>query len=107
MIAGLDAEGEVVWIDDVFKLAFVFVAALIAMFSFAAGVQGWFAAKLNPLGRLLMFAICLVLFLPRIIQEPTGIPRELVQVGALAVFAAFYGWQKWRMRQHAEHAGEG
>ncbi|TFG88541.1 MAG: DUF3394 domain-containing protein, partial [Hyphomicrobiales bacterium] len=106
MIAGLDAEGHVIWIDDVFKLAFVFVAAVIAMFSFAAGIQGWFASKLNIFGRLAMFAICLLLFLPRLVQEPTGIPREVVQVAAAAAFVAFYSWQKLNMRKRAAQSGE-
>ena len=106
MISGIDAEGHAIWIHDIPKLMFVFIAALAAMFSFAAGIQGWLASKLNVLGRLLMFAICLVLFLPRLIHDPTGIPREVIQIGALVVLASFYGWQKMMMRRHASGSGE-
>ncbi len=99
MIAGLDAQGEVIWINDVLKLAFVFIAALVAMFSFAAGVQGWFAKKLNVFGRLFMFAMCVVLFLPRLIADPIGVPHEIIQIVVMLIFAAFYAWQKMSMRR--------
>ena len=99
MIAGLDAEGEVIWINDILKLIFVFIAALVAMFSFAAGVQGWFAKKLNVVGRLFMFAMCVVLFLPRMISDPIGLPHEIIQIVVMLIFAAFYAWQKLSMRR--------
>jgi len=106
MIAGLDADGHVIWIDDVFKLSFVFVTAVIAMFSFAAGIQGWFAARLNILGRVAMLTICLFIFLPRIIHEPTGIPREVVQICAVVAFFAIYVWQRMKMRSRATQGEE-
>ncbi|MGY8996657.1 MAG: TRAP transporter permease, partial [Alphaproteobacteria bacterium] len=98
MIAGVAENGDIIWLDDWFKIAFVFCAALLAMFAFAAAVQGWFADRINILGRVFLLLICLILFRPGLIADPTGLGRELIQVIMAAAMAAFYFWQKMRMK---------
>jgi TRAP transporter 4TM/12TM fusion protein len=101
MIAGVAENGDIIWLNDWFKIAFVFCTALLAMFAFAAAVQGWFADRINILGRIFLALVCLVLFRPSLVADPTGMERELIQVMAAVAMAAFYGWQKFRMRQQA------
>lgn len=104
MISGVAENGDIIWLDDWFKIAFVFCTALLAMFAFAAGVQGWFADRINILGRIFLLAICLILFRPGLIADPTGVGREVIQVSAAAAMGAFYFWQKIRMKQRAATA---
>ena len=104
MIAGVAENGDIIWLDDWFKIVFVFCTALLAMFAFAAAVQGWFADRINILGRVFLLVICLILFRPGLIADPTGLAREVIQVTAAAAMAALYFWQKIRMKQQAATA---
>ena len=99
MISGAAENGDIIWLDDWVDIGFVFGVSLLAMFAFAAAVQGWYANKLNIAGRVLLGLVCLFLFLPSILSDPTGIPREMIQIGMVVVMAAFYGWQRLRMKQ--------
>ncbi len=101
MISSVTENGNIIWLDDWFKIAFVFLVSLLAMFAFAAAVQGWFADKVNLLGRIFLGLICLVLFRPGPVADPTGMARELIQVIAAAAMGAFYLWQKMKMRWQA------
>ncbi|MBT5435385.1 MAG: TRAP transporter permease [Rhodospirillaceae bacterium] len=101
MISGVAENGDIIWLDDWFKIAFVFAISMMAMFAFAAAVQGWFADKLNIAQRLLLGAVCLFLFLPGIIAEPTSVPREVVQVLVVVVMVVLYVWQHKRKKQHS------
>jgi TRAP transporter 4TM/12TM fusion protein len=64
MISGLDAAGNVVWINSIPKLIWIFITGLTAMFSFASAVQGYYIVRCNILERLILLAICLISFRP-------------------------------------------
>ncbi|MBC6438898.1 MAG: TRAP transporter permease [Rhodospirillales bacterium] len=99
MISGVAENGDIIWLDDWFKIGFVFVVSLLAMFAFAAAVQGWFAARLNVVERLLLGVVCVLLFLPSIVSDPTGISREIVQVALVAVMVTLFVWQAMRAKR--------
>ena len=94
MITGVADDGSIIWLDDWTLILFVFGTSLLAMFAFAAAVQGWFARKLNVAGRVLLGIVCLVLFLPAIVAGPAGFPEAVVQIVAVGVMAGFYVWQR-------------
>lgn len=96
MIDGLDEKGQVVWINDPLRILWIFVASLAAMFTFAAALQGFFAARSGVIARLILLGLCVVLFRPILVAEPLGIAREVIQAAALAATAGLYVFQRWR-----------
>lgn len=96
MIDGVDASGHTVWIDNPLRILWIFVASLAAMFTFAAALQGFFAARSGPLARLVLLGLCLILFRPSLLADPIGIAREMVQAAALIATAGLYIFQRWR-----------
>ena len=96
MIAGVADNGDIVWLDDWVKIGFVFGVSLLAMFAFAAAVQGWFATRLDPPARVFLGVVCLLLFLPGIAAQPLDFPREVVQIVMVGAMGGFYVWQRMR-----------
>ena len=93
-IAGVDAEGHILWIDNWLKVGFVFIVSLFAMFAFVAAIQGYLARPCGWFLRLVLLALALVIFQPAPVAEAMTVARELVQMAALLAFAAIYGIQK-------------
>ena len=96
MIDGLAADGEIVWIDDPLRLIWIFLVSLVAMFAFAAALQGFFAERSSIIERVILLGLCLLLFRPILASGPIGIPRELMQAIALVACGALYAVQRFR-----------
>ena len=94
MISGVAEDGSILWLDDWVQILVVFATSLLAMFAFAAAVQGWFARRLNVAGRILLGIVCLFLFLPGIAAGPAGFPEAVIRLLAVGVMAGFYFWQR-------------
>ena len=99
MISGVAENGDIIWLNNVFVLAWVFVVSLFAIFAFASFMQGYFADDCNWLERLLLLAIAILIFRPALVAGDTGLPRELIQAVAVAVYIALYFYQKRRRKQ--------
>jgi len=95
MIDGVAENGAIVWIDNPLRLIWIFIVSLVAMFSFAAAIQGFFAERCNIAERLLLLALCVLLFRPSVVAEPLGIPREAMQAAALVAVATLYSVQRF------------
>ena len=96
MIGGLTEQGKIIWINDIFKIGWICLSALVAMFAFASALQGFFADRCNILERISLVLICLSSFRPLIFTDLTGIPREFVQLIAMILFGILYTIQKKR-----------
>ena len=96
MIDGVGADGTVVWIDNPLRLIWIFVVSLLAMFSFAAAIQGFFAERCGIAVRLILLALCVLLFRPSFAAEPLDIPREAMQAIAMTGVALLYTVQRLR-----------
>ncbi len=99
MISGVAENGDIIWLNNVFVLAWVFVVSLFAIFAFASFMQGYFADDCNWLERLLLLAIAILIFRPALVAGDIGLPRELIQAVAVAVYIALYFYQKRRRKQ--------
>ena len=96
MIDGVAAGGAIVWIDNPLRLIWIFVVTLLAMFAFAAAIQGFFAERCSIIERLILLGLCILLFRPTIAAEPLDIPREALQAVALGGCALLYTQQRLR-----------
>ncbi|MDA0229669.1 MAG: TRAP transporter permease [Proteobacteria bacterium] len=96
MIDGVAADGAIVWIDDPLRLIWIFVVTLLAMFAFAAAIQGFFAERCSIIERVILLGLCVLLFRPTVVAEPLGIPREAMQALALCGCALLYAQQRLR-----------
>ncbi len=96
MIDGVAADGAIVWIDNPLRLIWIFVVTLLAMFAFAAAIQGFFAERCSIIERLILLGLCILLFRPTIAAEPLDIPREALQAVALGGCALLYTQQRLR-----------
>ena len=99
MISGVAANGDIIWLNNVFLLAWVFVVSLFAMFAFAAFMQGFFADDCNWLERLVLLALSILMFRPSLVSDDIDLPRQLIQAVALALYALMYLYQKRRRKQ--------
>tara|TARA_B100000686_G_scaffold355312_1_gene472463 strand:+ start:3003 stop:5240 length:2238 start_codon:yes stop_codon:yes gene_type:complete len=95
MIEGVDSKGQIIWINDPLKLIWIFLASLIAMFTFAASLQGFFASRTGIVSRLVLLGLCIILFRPTLVSEPLNVSRELIQAFAIALTASIYIGQKF------------
>ena len=94
MIESVAAGGAVTWIDDPLRLIWIFIVSLMAMFAFAAGLQGVFAERCGVVERLVLLGLCLLLFRPLLAADPLDIPREAVQAIALGALVVLYVAQR-------------
>ena len=99
MISGVAENGSPIWIDNWFKIGWIFVISLMAMFAFAAAMQGFFADHCVWVERILLLLICLILFRPTLVGDPLGVAREVVQALGAAVFIGLHLLQKRRYKQ--------
>jgi len=104
MIAGVADNGDIIWLESIPALAWVFVVALFAMFAFASFMQGFFVDDCNWLERLVLLAVAVLMFRPALVADHVGLPREVIQAVALAVYAALYFYQKRRRKQREPDA---
>lgn len=88
MISGITETGGIIWLDNPFKIGWVFLSGLIAMFAFASALQGQLFERCNLLERLLLLAIAASTFKAAVIEGhlPLG-PTTIQAIGISAYFA--------------------
>ncbi len=96
MISGVGPKGEIIWINDVLKIIWICIASLMAMFSFASALQGFFVDDCSWGERFILLAICILAFRPSLVTDYADGSRVVVQILAMAVFAGLYFIQKKR-----------
>ncbi len=104
MISGVAANGDIIWLNSIPALIWVFVVSLFAMFAFASFMQGYFADDCNWLERLILLALAILMFRPALISEDIGLAREVIQAVALALYILMYLYQKRRRKQRQPDA---
>ncbi|MGB0682305.1 MAG: TRAP transporter permease [Magnetovibrionaceae bacterium] len=98
MVAGVNDAGHPIWIDNWLTVGWVFACSLMAMFAFAALLQGYFNDYCTWPERIVLGLVCLFLFRPGLIEDPTGIARQFVQAAMLGVMALLYFYQGRRLK---------
>jgi TRAP transporter 4TM/12TM fusion protein len=106
MISGVAENGDIIWLNNVFLLAWVFFVSLIAIFAFASFMQGFFADDCNWIERLVLLVLAILMFRPALVVDDTGIPRIAIQAVAVALYVAMYFYQK-RRRKLRDPGGPG
>lgn len=96
LIAGVTAEGTIIWLTDMLSVGWVILNGLVAMMAFAAAMQGFFADRCGWPERLLLAAICVAAFRPALLVGDTDSLRMTVQFAAWVVFAGLYLLQRRR-----------
>jgi len=96
MMQGVGPKGEIIWIADALKIVWVCGVSLVAMFAFASALQGYFADNCNWGERALLLLVCVSAFRPSLVTGLTGGARPMIQLAAVAVFAALYLYQRSR-----------
>jgi TRAP transporter 4TM/12TM fusion protein len=96
MISGVAANGDIIWLNNPIGIIWVFVMALVAMFAFAAFMQGYFADDCNWPERIFLLVIAIVMFRPAMVTNQIGLQREIVQAIGLGLWAAMYFYQRRR-----------
>lgn len=104
MISGVAENGSPIWIDSWLKIGWVFAVSLVAMFAFAAAMQGFFADHCSWVERGFLLLLCLILFRPSIAGDAIGIAREVVQAAGMALYAGLYFLQKQRRNQRSDNS---
>lgn len=104
MMDGVDPNNMPIWIDSIPRLTWIFGVSVVAMFSFAAGLQGFLADDTTWWERLILFVICAILFRPAIIHDHLPVTRFIVQFIGCAMYAAMYISQKRRRNRREKFA---
>jgi TRAP transporter 4TM/12TM fusion protein len=100
MISGVDASGNIIWIDSIPKLIWIFITGLTAMFSFTSAVQGQFVTRCNILERVILLAICLISFRPGFFAPfIPHVDREPLQAIGFFSFWLMGGLQMLRLQR--------
>jgi TRAP transporter 4TM/12TM fusion protein len=105
MIDGVSETGKIIWLDDPFRIGWVFLSGLIAMFAFASALQGQLADRCNIAERLILLAVAATTFKAAIIEAHLPLGPTTIQIIGIAVFFGMYGWQKFRMKRRMARAG--
>jgi len=86
---------EFTFITDPFKIALIFVTAMLGMFSFSSATQGYFIKHANIIQRLLFLAAVPMFMLPNIMVKYLNLPNEYVSYGiGFIIWVVIYFWQK-------------
>ncbi|MHA1564344.1 MAG: TRAP transporter permease [Alphaproteobacteria bacterium] len=102
MISGVTEAGDIIWINDPIRLVWVFVIALLAIFAFAASMQGLFADRCNWPERVLLMVIAILMFRPALLSDQIDVSRVAVQIVGLALMIGLYLFQKRRRGRRKE-----
>lgn len=101
LIAGVDAGGQIIWLDDALRVVWVILNGLVAMMAFAAAMQGFFADRCGWPERGILLLVCIAAFRPDLVAGATDSWRMSVQFAAWTVFAGLYLAQRLRRASHA------
>ena len=69
------------------------------MFAFAAFLQGYFATRCNWIERIVLLAVCIIIFRPAVVSDQIGLAREVIQGAGVIVYAGLYMMQRMRARR--------
>ena len=101
LIAGVDAGGQIIWLDNAARVVWVILNGLVAMMAFAAALQGFFADRCGWTERAILMLVCITAFRPDLVAGAEDSWRMSVQFGAWAVFAGLYLVQRKRRTSRA------
>jgi len=99
MMSGVDAEGAPIWIDHWFSIIWIFFVSVLAMFSFASAVQGYFADLCNWGERIFLGFLCVIMFRPGAFDDLVVLNRRMLQVIGAAAFIGLYIYQMKRRKK--------
>lgn len=96
LIAGVGADGQIIWLDDALRVVWVILNGLVAMMAFAAALQGFFADRCSWPERGILMLVCIAAFRPDLVAGAEDSWRMSVQFAAWVVFAGLYLAQRLR-----------
>jgi TRAP transporter 4TM/12TM fusion protein len=99
MIAGVTETGGIIWLDDPFRIGWVFLSGLIAMFAFASAVQGQLVERCNLLERLILLAVAATTFKAAVIEVHLPLGPTTIQVIGIGVYFAMIAFQTVRAKR--------
>ncbi|MCP4698037.1 MAG: TRAP transporter permease, partial [Gammaproteobacteria bacterium] len=97
-IAGVDANGNIIWLNDIFRVIYVFVFSTLGMFIVAAALQGYFMRFCQPAERILLLIAGLLILQPKLLSM-LNLPLEFIRITCVCVCIGLYVWQ----RRHPKH----
>jgi TRAP transporter 4TM/12TM fusion protein len=103
MISGVTETGAIIWLNDPFRIAWVFFSGLMAMFAFASAVQGYLVTRCNWFERLFLLFLCASTFRPGAFEVHFPINREQLQALGVILFVVFYLFKRFRLKRQ-EHS---
>ncbi len=105
MISGLTETGQIIWLDSIPKITWVFFAGLIAMFAFASAIQGYLVRHCHWYERLILLAVFIITFRPGILETHMPLGRETLQIIGVLIYLGLFGLQIRQARIKAKPEG--
>jgi len=102
MIDGVTETGGIIWLNDPFKIGWVFFSGLIAMFAFASALQGQLVERCNLLERLLLLVIAASTFKAAIIEVHLPVGPITIQIIGIGAYFALCAYQKLKGKRRRE-----
>ncbi|MFW6401829.1 MAG: TRAP transporter permease [Desulfohalobiaceae bacterium] len=99
MISGINEEGQIIWLQSIPKIAWVFFAGLIAMFAFASVLQGYLVRHCHWWERLILLGVFVITFRPGLFEVHMPFGREALQVLGVLIFALLVILQSWQIKK--------
>jgi TRAP transporter 4TM/12TM fusion protein len=99
MIAGVTETGGIIWLDNPFRIGWIFFSGLIAMFAFASALQGYLVDRCNILERILLLAVAASTFKAAIIEAHLPLGPTTIQALGIGVYFGLGAWQKFRLNR--------
>jgi TRAP transporter 4TM/12TM fusion protein len=99
MIAGVTETGGIIWLNDPFRIGWVFLSGLIAMFAFASAVQGQLVVRCNLLERLFLLAVAATTFKAAVIEAHLPLGPTTIQVIGIGGYFAMIAFQTIRAKR--------
>ncbi|MFP4452795.1 MAG: TRAP transporter permease [Desulfobacterales bacterium] len=99
MISGISEAGEIIWLNSIPKIAWVFFAGLIAMFAFASAIQGFMVRRCHWFERLILLAVFVITFRPGILEVHMPLGREALQILGVIIYLLLLGFQVWEAKR--------
>jgi TRAP-type uncharacterized transport system fused permease subunit len=107
MIAGVTETGGIIWLDDPWRIGWIFFSGLIAMFAFASALQGQLVERCNLIERLLLLVVAASTFKAAIIEAHLPVGPTTIQVIGISTYFALCGFQKIRAKSRRAPARAG
>jgi TRAP-type uncharacterized transport system fused permease subunit len=104
MASGVTENGAPIWIDSWLLVGWVFIVAVLAQFAFAGGLQGFLGDDCNWLERIMLFALCFILFRPNVLAELIHANRRAVQIFGAVFYVGFFLYQRARRIRREQQA---